>query len=42
MTRNKMLTFGLAAGLAALAGTCLIAKEKQCSADKSKEPAAAE
>jgi len=42
MTRNKMLTFGLAAGLAALAGTCLIAKEKQCSAEKSKEPAAAE
>jgi len=42
MTRNKMMTFGLAAGLAALAGTCLIAKEKQCSADKSKEPAAAE
>ena len=42
MTRNKMLTFGLAAGLAALAGTCLIAKEKQCSAEKSKEPAVAE
>lgn len=42
MTRNKMLTFGLAAWLAALAGTCLIAKEKQCSAEKSKEPAAAE
>ena len=42
MKNRKMLTFGLAAGLVALVGTCLVAKEKQSeSADKAK-PAAAE
>ena len=43
MTNRKKLTFGLAAGLVALVGTCLIAKEKQSdAADKAKEPAAVE
>ena len=43
MKNRKMLTFGLAAGLVALVGTCLIAKEKQSdAADKAKEPAAVE
>ena len=32
MTNRKMLTFGLAAGLVALVGTCLVAKEKQADA----------
>ena len=42
MKNRKMLTFGLAAGLVALVGTCLVAKEKQPeTADKAK-PAAAE
>ena len=43
MSKRKMLTFGLAAGLVALAGTCLVAKEKQSdAADKAKETAAVE
>ena len=43
MSKRKMLTFGLAAGLVALVGTCLIAKEKQSdAADKAKETAAVE
>ena len=43
MTNRKKLTFGLAAGLVALVGTCLIAQEKQSeSADKAKQPAVAE
>ena len=43
MKNRNMLTFGLAAGLVALVGTCLIAKEKQTdAADKAKEPAAVE
>ncbi len=44
MKNRNMLTFGLAAGLVALVGTCLIAKEKQtdAAADKAKEPAAVE
>ena len=43
MKNRKMLTFGIAAGLVALVGTCLIAKEKQPdAADKAKEPAAVE
>ena len=43
MTNRKMLTFGLAAGLVALVGTCLVAKEAQSeSADKAKQPAVAE
>ncbi|MBO7689010.1 MAG: hypothetical protein J6V72_21710 [Kiritimatiellae bacterium] len=41
MTNRKKLTFGLAAGLVALVGTCLVAKEaQQASAEKAKEPAA--
>ncbi len=49
MSKSKMLTFGLAAGLVALVGTCLVAEEKQAAAadkakpaavaDKAKEPA---
>ncbi len=49
MSKRKMLTFGLAAGLVALVGTCLVAEEKQSAAadkakpaavsDKAKEPA---
>ena len=49
MKNRKMLTFGLAAGLVALVGTCLVAEEKQSAAadkakpaavsDKAKEPA---
>ncbi len=43
MKNRKMLTFGLAAGLVALVGTCLVAKEKQSDpADKAKQPAAVE
>ena len=43
MKNRNMLTFGLAAGLVALVGTCLIAKEKQTeAAEKAKQPAAAE
>ena len=43
MTNRKKLTFGLAAGLVALVGTCLIAQEKQSeSADKAKQPTVAE
>ena len=43
MNNRKMLTFGLAAGLVALVGTCLIAKEQQTeAAEKAKQPAAAE
>ena len=43
MKNRNMLTFGLAAGLVALVGTCLIAKEKQPdAADKVKAPAAVE
>ena len=43
MKNRKMLTFGLAAGLVALVGTCLIAKEQQTeAAEKAKQPAAAE
>ncbi len=42
MTNRKMLTFGLAAGLVALVGTCLVANEKKDAACKSKEPAAVE
>ena len=43
MKNRNMLTFGLAAGLVALVGTCLIAKEKQSdAADKAKETAAVE
>ena len=43
MKNRNMLTFGLAAGLVALVGTCLIAKEKQPdAADKAKAPAAVE
>ena len=42
MKNRNMLTFGLAAGLVALVGTCLIAKEKQSdAADKAKEKTAA-
>ena len=40
MTNRKKMTFGLAAGLVALVGTCLVAKEtQQSSAEKAKEPA---
>ena len=49
MSKRKMLTFGLAAGLVALVGTCLVAEAKQAAAadkakpaavsDKAKEPA---
>ena len=43
MNNRKMLTFGLAAGLVALVGTCLVAKEQQTeAAEKAKQPAAAE
>ena len=42
MSKRKMLTFGIAAGLAALVGTCLVAKEKQPSADVKAKPPAAE
>ena len=43
MKNRNMLTFGLAAGLVALVGTCLVAKEKQSDpADKAKETAAVE
>ncbi len=43
MKNRKMLTFGLAAGLVALVGTCLVAKEKQSdAADKAKQSAVAE
>ena len=43
MKNRKMLTFGLAAGLVALVGTCLVAQEKQTeAAEKAKQPAAAE
>ncbi len=43
MKNRNILTFGLAAGLVALVGTCLIAKEKQSdAADKAKETAAVE
>ena len=49
MSKRKMLTFGIAAGLVAIVGTCLVAEEKQAAAadkakpaagsDKAKEPA---
>ena len=42
MSNRKMLTFGIAAGLAALVGTCLVAKEKQADAADKAKPAAAE
>ena len=42
MSNRKMLTFGLAAGLVALVGTCLVAKEKQSDAAEKAKPAAAE
>ena len=42
MSNRKMLTFGLAAGLVALEGTCLVAKEKQADAAAAAKPAAAE
>ena len=42
MKNRKMLTFGLAAGLVALVGTCLVAKEKQSEAADKAKPAAAE
>ena len=43
MKNRKMLTFGLAAGLVALVGTCLVAQEKQTeAAEKAKQPASAE
>ena len=42
MSKRKMLTFGIAAGLAALVGTCLVAKEKQPSVDGKAKPPAAE
>ncbi len=42
MTNRKKLTFGLAAGLVALVGTCLVAKEMQPSAEKAKAPAVVE
>ena len=42
MKNRKMLTFGLAAGLVALVGTCLVAKEKQSDAAEKAKPAAAE
>ena len=42
MKNRKMLTFGLAAGLVALMGTCLVAKEKQSDAPDKTKPAAAE
>ena len=42
MSKRKMLTFGLAAGLVALAGTCLVAKEKQLDAADKAKPAADE
>ena len=42
MKNRKMLTFGLAAGLVALMGTCLVAKEKQSDAADKTKPAAAE
>ena len=42
MSKRKMLTFGLAAGLVALVGTCLVAKEKQADAAAAAKPAAAE
>lgn len=42
MSNRKMLTFGLAAGLVALVGTCLVAKEKQADAAAAAKPAAAE
>lgn len=41
MKNRKMLTFGIAAGLVALVGTCLVAKEAQ-TADKAKDAVAAE
>ena len=42
MSNRKMLTFGLAAGLVALVGTCLVAKEQQADAAAAAKPAAAE
>ena len=42
MKNRKMLTFGLAAGLVALVGTCLVAKEKQADAAEKAKPAVAE
>ena len=42
MSKRKMLTFGLAAGLVALVGTCLVAKEKQTDAADKAKPAVAE
>ena len=42
MQKRKMLTFGIAAGLAALVGTCLVAKEKQPPAAEKAKPAVAE
>ena len=49
MSKRKMLTFGIAAGLVAIVGTCLVAEEKQAApadkaklaavSDKAKEPA---
>ena len=42
MSKRKMLTFGIAAGLVALAGTCLVAKEKQSDAADKAKPAVAE
>ena len=42
MSNRKMLTFGLAAGLVALVGTCLVAKEKQADVAEKAKPAAAE
>ncbi len=42
MSNRKMLTFGLAAGLVALVGTCLVANEKQTDAAEAAKPAAAE
>ena len=40
MTNRKKLTFGLAAGLVALVGTCLVAKEKQTDVAEKAKPAA--
>lgn len=42
MSKRKMLTFGIAAGLVALVGTCLVAKEKQPDAADKAKPAVAE
>ena len=42
MSKRKMLTFGIAAGLVALVGTCLVAKEKQSDAADKAKPAVAE